>query len=114
MLSLIKSSDLSNYEPIVKIVVENSLSLSMIKYSSNIVEYCLSNGSKEVVLKIYESLIEEHKLESLLNNTYGNYVLEKLIEKVDKGEKLVLKQKLEKLAKNKSNVSKNIMNLLNK
>lgn len=114
VLSLIKSSDLSNYEPIVKIVVENSLSLSMIKYSSNIVEYCLSCGSKEVILKIYESLIEEHKLESLLNNTYGNYVLEKLIEKVDKGEKLVLKQKLEKLVKNKSNVSKNIMNLLNK
>ena len=114
VLSLIKSSDLSDYEPIVKIIVENSLPLSMIKYSSNIVEYCLSCGSKEVVLKIYESLIVEHKLESLLNNTYGNYVLEKLIERVDKGEKLVLKQKLEKLVKNKSNVSKNIMNLLNK
>ena len=110
---LIKSSDLSYCDIIIENIIQNYLSLSMQKYSSNVVENCISYGTEITIQKIYKSIIEDDKLESLLNNTYGNYVLEKLIERLNIEEKLVLIKKIEKLAKNK-NISKNIMNLLYK
>ena len=110
---LIKSSDLSYCDIIIETITQNYLSLSMQKFSSNVVENCISYGTEITIQKIYKSIIEDDKLESLLNNTYGNYVLEKLIERLKIEEKLVLIKKIEKFAKNK-NISKNIMNLLYK
>ena len=110
--SLIKSSDLSHCDLIIETIIQNYLSLSMQKYSSNVVENCISYGSEVTVQKIFKSIIEDDKLESLLNNTYGNFVLEKLIERLNLEDRLILIKKFEKLGKNKSNISKNIMNLL--
>jgi hypothetical protein len=110
---LIKSSDLSYCDIIIETIVQNYLSLSLQKFSSNVVENCISYGIESTIQKIYKSIIEDDKLESLLNDTYGNYVLEKLIEKLKIEEKLVLIKKIEKFGKNK-NISKNIMNLLYK
>ena len=111
--SLIKGSDLSYCDEIIKTIIQNYLSLSMQKFSSNVVENCISYGTEDTVQQIYKSIIEEDKLESLLNNTYGNFVMEKLIERLNLEEKMNLIKKIDKLGKSK-NISKNIMNLLYK
>ena len=57
--------------------------------------------------------MEQEKLESLLNNNYGNFVLEKLIARLNKEEKMIFIKKFEKLGKTKT-VSNTIKNLLYK
>lgn len=111
--SLITNTDLSYCNVIIDTIVDNYLSLSMQKFSSNIVENCIKFGKEETIKKIYNNIIEQDKLESLLNNNYGNYVLEKLIARLSKEEKFVFIKKIEKLGKNKS-LSNSIKNLLYK
>ena len=61
--------------------------------------------------KIYKHILEQEKLESLLNNNYGNFVLEKLIARLTKEEKMKFIKKIEKLGKTKS-LSNTLRNLL--
>lgn len=60
--------------------------------------------------KIFKDVIENDKLENLLNNTYGNFVIEKLISRLNKEEK---NQIINKIG-NERNLSNTIMNLLYK
>ena len=110
---LINSTDLSYCDAIIDTIVLNYLSLSMQKYSSNVVENCIKFGKEATVKKIYKSIIDQEKLESLLNNNYGNFVLEKLIARLNKEEKMVFIKKIEKLGKTKI-ISNSIKNLLYK
>ena len=48
-------------------IVNNYLSLSMQKFSSNVVENCIKYGDENTVKKIYKHILEQEKLESLLN-----------------------------------------------
>ena len=110
---LISSNDLSYCDVIIDTIVVNYLSLSMQKYSSNVVENCIKFGKEATVKKIYKSIMENEKLESLLNNNYGNFVLEKLISRLSKEEKMAIIKKLEKLGKNKT-ISNTLKSLLYK
>ena len=110
---LISSNDLSYCDVIIDTIVVNYLSLSMQKYSSNVVENCIKFGKEVTVKKIYKSIMENEKLESLLNNNYGNFVLEKLISRLNKEEKMAIIKKLEKLGKNKT-ISNTLKSLLYK
>ena len=92
-------------------IVNNYLSLSMQKFSSNVVENCIKYGDENTVKKIYKHILEQEKLESLLNNNYGNFVLEKLIARLTKEEKMKFIKKIEKLGKTKS-LSNTLRNLL--
>ena len=96
---------------IIETIVNNYLSLSMQKFSSNVVENCIKYADEKSVKKIYNQIIDQEKIESLLNNNYGNYVLEKLIERLNKEDKIKLAKKIEKFGKNKilSNCLKNII-----
>ena len=85
----------------------------MQKLSSNVVENCIKYGKENTVKKIFKNIIEQEKLESLLNNNYGNFVLEKLIARLNKEEKMILIKKIEKLGKTKV-ISNTIKNLLYK
>ena len=109
--NLINCTDLSFCDNIIETIVDNYLSLSMQKFSSNVVENCIKYCDKKYIKKIYNSVIEDNRLESLLNNIYGNFVLEKLIMRLSKDEKLVLIKKIEKIGKTKdlSNVIKNLL-----
>ena len=110
---LINSTDLSFCDKIIETIVNNYLSLSMQKFSSNVVENCIKFGDENSVKKIYKAIIEQEKLESLLNNNYGNFVLEKLIARLNKEEKMIFIKKIEKLGKTKV-ISNTIKNLLYK
>jgi uncharacterized membrane-anchored protein YjiN (DUF445 family) len=99
-------------EKIIETIVNNYLSLSMQKFSSNVVENCIKYADENSVKKIYNAIIDQEKIESLLNNNYGNYVLEKLIERIGQEDKIKLAKKIEKFGKNKilSNCLKSIIN----
>ena len=99
-------------DKIIETIVNNYLSLSMQKFSSNVVENCIKYADENSVKKIYNAIIEQEKIESLLNNNYGNYVLEKLIERINQEDKIKLAKKIEKFGKNKilSNCLKSIFN----
>ena len=111
--SLITNTDLSYCDAIIDTIVQNYLSLSMQKFSSNVVENCIKFGKENTVKKIFRNIIEQEKLESLLNNNYGNFVLEKLIARLNKEEKMIFIKKIEKLGKTKV-ISNTIKNLLYK
>ena len=98
-------------DKIIETIVNNYLSLSMQKFSSNVVENCIKFADEKSVKKIYNAIIDQEKVESLLNNNYGNYVLEKLIERLNKEDKIKLAKKIEKFGKNKilSNCLKTII-----
>ena len=108
---LLNSKDLSYCENIIETIVNNYLSLSMQKFSSNVVENCIKYGDEVNVKKIYNSIIKQEKLDSLLNNNYGNFVLENLVARLNKEEKSKIIKKIEKLGKTK-NLSNTLRNLL--
>ena len=90
---------MSHCEKIIETIVNNYLSLSVQKFSSNVVENCIKYGDEANVKKIYKAIVEEEKLESLLNNNYGNFVLEKWIVRLNKEEKAKLIKKIEKFGR---------------
>ena len=110
--SLFNPNDIVYCNEIIKVIVENFYILSLKKFSSNVVENCIKYGNEDIVSKIYNSLLTEDKLEVLLNNTYGNFVIEKLITRLNKEEKNNFLKEIEKLGKEK-NLSNTIMNLIN-
>ena len=110
---LINSTDLTYCDAIIDTIEQNYLSLSMQKFSSNVVENCIKYGRRTTVKKIFKSIVDQEKLNSLLNNSYGNFVLEKLIARLNKDEKMILIKKIEKLGKSKT-ISNSIKGLLYK
>lgn len=111
--SLFNQNDIHLCDEIIKTIVEHFFSLSMQKFSSNVVENCIRYSDEPVVKKIYKDIINTGKLGSMLNNTYGNFVIEKLIGRLTKEEKGELIKEITKLGKEK-NLSNTIMNLLYK
>ena len=109
--SLFNQNDIIYCNEIIKVIVDNFYILSLKKFSSNVVENCIKYGSDIIVSKIYKSLLSEDKLEVLLNNTYGNFVIEKLVSRLNKEEKNNFLKEIEKLGKEKS-LSNTIMNLI--
>ena len=106
-------TDLKLNEEIIKIITNNYLVLSLQKNSNKVVENCIKFGKKSIVKKIFKDLLEKNNLECLLNNYYGNFVLEKLIVKLTKEEKNMVIKKIEEIGKIKE-VNDVIINLLNK
>ena len=106
-------TDLKLNEEIIKIITNNYLVLSLQKNSNKVVENCIKYGKRSIAKKIFKDLLEKNNLECLLNNYYGNFVLEKLIVKLTKEEKNMVIKKIEETGKIKE-VNDVIINLLNK
>lgn len=111
--SLFNQNDIYLCSDIIKTIVDHFFSLSMQKFSSNVVENCIRFSNFEVVQKIYKDIMSTGKLGSMLNNTYGNFVIEKLVARLTKEEKQEMIKEITKLGKEK-NLSNTIMNLLYK
>ena len=86
---------------IIKTIITNYLSLSLQKHSAKVVENCIIHCDNNIIKKIFELIIEEGKLESLLNNYYGNYVIEQLIKRLNYKDKNILIKKIENYGKDK-------------
>ncbi len=110
--SLFNENDIIYCEYIIKVIIENFYVLSLKKFSSNVVENCLKFGNENIVHEIYKNIIlSEDKIEVLLNNIYGNFVIEKLIFRLNKEEKNNFLKVVQKIGKEKL-LSNNIMKLI--
>ena len=109
--SLFNQNDIIYCKDIIKVIVDNFYILSMKKFSSNVVENCIKFGNENIAKSIYKEIINQDKLCVMLNNTYGNFVIEKLISRLNKEEKNKLIKEIQKFGKEKT-LSNTIMNLL--
>ena len=109
--ALLLFTNLEFCEDIIKTIANNYLSLSLKKNSNNVVEQCIKCAKNSLIKKIFNDVLDKNNLECLINNSYGNYVLEKLIAKLNKEQKNLIINKLEKSGI-KENISNSIKYLL--
>jgi len=62
-------------ETIFKCLLTKVCQLSIQKFSSNIVERCIESASQEYKHAIIKEIYTSDKLQGLIRNSYGNYVV---------------------------------------
>lgn len=67
--------------PIYDRLLGNFTRLSMDKYSSNLIEYAIEKADDELQGKIVQELIDSSNLHKVVHGQFGNYVLQKSIER---------------------------------
>jgi len=88
---------------IVKIIHQNIISLSMQKYSSNVVEKSIEISDANLRSKILKDLFTNNKITSLVKNKFGNFVIQKAISFLNNDE--TLKNEIMETLNKKLNVS---------
>ncbi len=81
---------------IINSITDNIISLSMHKFSSNVVEKCLEIDDVNMKRKIYKEIFNQSKISSLVKNKYGNFVVQKAIKSMPMSDKQGIKEDLEK------------------
>lgn len=77
---------------VINKILENILSLSLQKFSSNVVERCLEKCDEEILKRTKALICQPVNFILLLKNKFGNFVLKKLLTKFQIEEKPMLKQ----------------------
>lgn len=67
-------------QPLIEALRGHIADLSLQKFSSNVVEKCLSAASPEAFEWMMEEMSAEHKLRQLIVDPYGNFVIQKLLD----------------------------------
>ena len=111
--ALLLYTNMEYCEDIIKTISNNYLALSLKKNSNNVVEVLIKCAKSSIIKKIFNDVLYKNNLEYLINNNYGNYVLEKLIGKLNKEERNMLINKLEE-SRLKEKISNSIKFLLYK
>ena len=111
--ALLLYTNMEYCEDIIKTISNNYLALSLKKNSNNVVEVFIKCAKNSIIKKIFNDVLYKNNLEYLINNNYGNYVLEKLIGKLNKEEKNMIINKLEE-SRLKEKISNSIKFLLYK
>ena len=99
---------------IVDIILDNIVSLSMQKFSSNVIEKFMdvASNEKEIKAQMFRNLFIKGDVSSLIKNKYGNYVLSKAIKLMSTEDKKEIKQCLLKKKDICSNREKNRLSTL--
>ena len=111
--ALLLYTNMEYCEDIIKTISNNYLALSLKKNSNNVVEVLIKCAKSSIIKKIFNDVLYKNNLEYLINNNYGNYVLEKLIGKLNKEERNMIINKLEE-SRLKEKMSNSIKFLLYK
>ena len=111
--ALLLYTNMEYCEDIIKTISNNYLALSLKKNSNNVVEVFIKCAKNSIIKKIFNDVLYKNNLECLINNNYGNYVLEKLIGKLNKEERNMIINKLEE-SRLKEKISNSIKFLLYK
>jgi len=65
--------------PIVQQFFGKFHNLSLQKYSSNVIEHCVERGDERVINKFIEEVGQHSRVLDLMKNSYGNYVVQKVL-----------------------------------
>lgn len=96
------------------------LKFSTQKYSSNVIEccfkYCSNSQRKELVKELLKSSKTSHSpLVKMLKDRFGNYVIQKMLEKLDKNDRETMINKIFDITKDKkqlNNASKHVLKII--
>ena len=72
---------------IIENIIKNLVKYSIQKFSSNVVEKCFDT---ELGGKVIDEILKNNNLETILLNDYGNYVIQKALNKADKNKQNLL------------------------
>jgi len=93
----------------------------MHKFASNVVEKCLSLGTKEQTSNIVNEIIEQDNknnniIINMVKDKYANYVIQKLIEVADLKNKEIIVKKIisSNVLKKRDGFSKHVMGMIEK
>ena len=78
---IILNKNLSLKYPIMDTIIKNVVNFSNQKFSSNIIEKCI--GIDETKEKVIDEILKNDNFEKMLLNEYGNYVIQKALDKSD-------------------------------
>lgn len=88
-------------QPIIESFNGNVFNLSMEKYSSNVIEKCLERSDEKQLLNFIEEITKNNCIISLMKNSFGNYVMQKILKLVNGKTKAklvsIIKKSIEKL-----------------
>jgi hypothetical protein len=71
--------DLEYSIPIMQKMYGQFYTLSIMKFSSNVVEKCLEKGDDITIAKFMEEICQKSKVMDLMKNPFGNYVVQKAL-----------------------------------
>ena len=94
---------------VVNIIIENICSLSKQKFSSNVVEKIIELIDEERKQIIFNELFNEAKLNSLIKNKYGKYVIQKSVKSMNCQQKKNIIKILEKISASSTNIKEKKM-----
>ncbi|WWD18014.1 hypothetical protein CI109_102461 [Kwoniella shandongensis] len=77
-------------EPLIRTFIGNVCSLSVQKFSSNVVEKCIRVADPEVRKVLVGEVLNRSRLEKLLRDSYGNYVIQTILDYCDIAQRMVL------------------------
>ena len=77
-------------EPLIRTFIGNVCSLSVQKFSSNVVEKCIRVADPEIRKVLVGEVLNRSRLEKLLRDSYGNYVIQTILDYCDLNQRLVL------------------------
>ena len=85
--NIILKYDLTFNYHIIENIIKNLVYFSNQKFSSNVVEKCFETEMKG---KVIDEILKNNNFELMLLNDYGNYVIQKALNKADKNKQLLL------------------------
>jgi len=71
--------DMFHLFPLFNLFIGNFINLSLLKYSSNVVETCLIVGGEKIVSAYVQQIITFNCSSILIKSNYGNYVIQKVL-----------------------------------
>ncbi|KAL1407712.1 hypothetical protein Q8F55_007145 [Vanrija albida] len=77
-------------EPLIRTFIGNVCSLSVQKFSSNVVEKCIRVADPEIRKVLVSEVLNRSRLEKLLRDSYGNYVIQTILDYCEIGQRMVL------------------------
>lgn len=77
--SALDAWDYEMISPIIALFYNKFFSLSMQKFSSNVVEKCLERGGETVMNKFMDEVCHKKRILELMKNPFGNYVIQKAL-----------------------------------
>lgn len=91
---------------IIETIIKNIVSLSMQKFSSNVVEKCLDIVNDDIRHRLIHEVFNIGKISSLIKNKFGNFVLQKAIKLMEDSERKEIRDSLMKGIECSSNKEK--------
>lgn len=77
-------------EPLIRTFIGNVCSLSVQKFSSNVVEKCIRVADPEIRKTLVGEVLNRSRLEKLLRDSYGNYVIQTILDYCDMAQRMIL------------------------